>query len=238
MPPLDPHDLAARSNHYISNHSDWWKSNRSSVPPRIKSQLLRFASAEVGGKRPPLFSLPSDHPSLNFYAFMSARYEVAVREWNVRDAGSLLTPGTLLERRQDAGVDARHTELLHRTVWPVSHRQARIIEFPRIASFAQAFPAPCPTRKGLASSPICATRKISTWFFMSWPTRVGHQWWAHQVVGANMQGATVLSETLAQYTALMVMERQYGRDMMRKFLRYEMDRYLRSRGNELLRERH
>lgn len=33
------------------------------------------------------------------------------------------------------------------------------------------------------------------------------------------------------------MEREYGRDMMRKFLQYEMDRYLRSRGRELLEER-
>ena len=34
---------------------------------------------------------------------------------------------------------------------------------------------------------------------------MGHQWWAHQVIGANMRGATVLSETMAQYSALMVM---------------------------------
>jgi aminopeptidase N len=66
---------------------------------------------------------------------------------------------------------------------------------------------------------------------------MGHQWWAHQVVGANMQGATLLSESLAQYSALMVMEKEYGRDMMRKFLRYEMDEYLRSRGRERLKER-
>ena len=59
---------------------------------------------------------------------------------------------------------------------------------------------------------------------------MAHQWWAHQVIGANMQGATLLSESLSQYSALMVMEHEYGRDMMRKFLRYEMDRYLRSRG--------
>ena len=65
---------------------------------------------------------------------------------------------------------------------------------------------------------------------------MGHQWWAHQVVGANMQGATLLSETLAQYSALMVMEKEYGRDTMRKFLEYEMDNYLRSRGRELLKE--
>jgi aminopeptidase N len=61
---------------------------------------------------------------------------------------------------------------------------------------------------------------------------MGHQWWAHQVIGADMQGATLLSESLAQYSALMVMEKEYGRDLMRKFLKYEMDQYLRSRGRE------
>jgi aminopeptidase N len=35
----------------------------------------------------------------------------------------------------------------------------------------------------------------------------------------------------------MVMEKEYGRDVMRKFLKYEMDNYLRSRGRELLKER-
>jgi aminopeptidase N len=66
---------------------------------------------------------------------------------------------------------------------------------------------------------------------------MAHQWWAHQVIGANMQGATLLSETMAQYSALMVMEKEYGRDQMRKFMEYEMDRYLRSRGRERLKER-
>src|ERR1700730_460264 len=66
---------------------------------------------------------------------------------------------------------------------------------------------------------------------------MSHQWWAHQVIGADMQGATMLSETLAQYSALMVMENEYGRDIMRKFLRYEMDRYLSSRGKERQKER-
>jgi aminopeptidase N len=66
---------------------------------------------------------------------------------------------------------------------------------------------------------------------------MGHQWWARQVIGADTQGATVLSESLAQYSALMVMEKEYGHDMMRKFLRYEMDEYLRSRGREQLKER-
>jgi aminopeptidase N len=65
---------------------------------------------------------------------------------------------------------------------------------------------------------------------------VAHQWWAHQVIGANVQGATVLSESLAQYSALMVMEHEYGRGQMRQFLKTELDRYLAGRGGERIDE--
>ncbi|MCK6695123.1 MAG: hypothetical protein L6Q97_23870, partial [Thermoanaerobaculia bacterium] len=65
---------------------------------------------------------------------------------------------------------------------------------------------------------------------------IGHQYWGHQECGAQMQGGEMLVETFAQWSALMVMEREYGRDQMRKFLEYEMDKYLRSRGRETLKE--
>jgi aminopeptidase N len=51
-----------------------------------------------------------------------------------------------------------------------------------------------------------------------------------------MQGATALSETLAQYSALIVMEKTYGPEGIRKFLKSELDSYLRSRGGELVEE--
>lgn len=35
----------------------------------------------------------------------------------------------------------------------------------------------------------------------------------------------MLSESLAQYSALMVMEERYGPRQMRRFLKYELDRY-------------
>jgi aminopeptidase N len=56
------------------------------------------------------------------------------------------------------------------------------------------------------------------------------------VIGADMQGGTMLSETLAQYSALMVMKKLYGEDKIRRFLKYELDRYLRSRGGEAVEE--
>src|SRR5262249_15424821 len=65
---------------------------------------------------------------------------------------------------------------------------------------------------------------------------VAHQWWGHQVVGARVQGATFLSETLAQYSALMVMKKKYGSAKMRRFLKYELDRYFIERGVERKKE--
>jgi hypothetical protein len=65
---------------------------------------------------------------------------------------------------------------------------------------------------------------------------VAHQWWAHRVIGADMQGSTMLSESLAQYSALMVMKHRYGADQMRKFLKYELDKYLAGRATDKVAE--
>ena len=41
-----------------------------------------------------------------------------------------------------------------------------------------------------------------------------------------------MSESLAQYTALMVMKHEFGEAHMKRFLKYEMDRYLAGRSGE------
>ncbi len=51
-----------------------------------------------------------------------------------------------------------------------------------------------------------------------------------------MQGQTVLSETLAQYSALMVMEKMYGIAEIRRFLKGSLDSYLRGRASDLIGE--
>jgi len=66
---------------------------------------------------------------------------------------------------------------------------------------------------------------------------IGHQWWAHQVVGANMQGSTMMSESLAEYSALMTMKSISETPMkMREFLKYDHDRYLQGRSDEIVKE--
>ncbi|MEG0918231.1 MAG: M1 family aminopeptidase, partial [Myroides sp.] len=61
---------------------------------------------------------------------------------------------------------------------------------------------------------------------------MAHQWWAHQVIGANVKGATLLSESLSEYSSLKVLEKEYGKFQMRKFLKDALDNYLMGRTRE------
>jgi aminopeptidase N len=112
------------------------------------------------------------------------------------------------------------------------HLQTRIIEFPRYASFAQAFPGTMPYSESIGFIANLEDSNDIDMVTYVVAHEMGHQWWAHQICGPDMQGTTMMSESMAQYSALMVMEKMYGKDQMHKFLRYEMDRYLRSRGSE------
>ena len=46
----------------------------------------------------------------------------------------------------------------------------------------------------------------------------------------------MLNESMAQYSALMVLDKEFDRPTMRRYLRWELDRYLAGRGKEILRE--
>ncbi|MEP7184104.1 MAG: M1 family aminopeptidase, partial [Betaproteobacteria bacterium] len=121
---------------------------------------------------------------------------------------------------------------------PYQHRQFRIVEFPRYATFAQAFPNTIPYSEGIGF--IARVRPddpedIDYPYYVT-AHELAHQWWGHQVPGGNVQGETFLVETLAQYSALMVMKRKYGEAKMQRFLRYELDRYLIGRSTEQKKE--
>jgi len=61
---------------------------------------------------------------------------------------------------------------------------------------------------------------------------LAHQWWGHQITPNYTRGANLISEALAEFSALILTERKYGKDNMKRFLKDELDDYLRGRSNE------
>ncbi|MGD6053416.1 M1 family aminopeptidase, partial [Xanthomonas citri pv. citri] len=102
---------------------------------------------------------------------------------------------------------------------PYQHRQVRIIEFPAYARFAQSFANTIPFSESIGFVADLRDPAAVDYVFYVTAHEVAHQWWAHQVIGADAQGSTMLSESLSQYSALMVMEKEYGRAKMRRFLK-------------------
>jgi len=123
-----------------------------------------------------------------------------------------------------------------RNFGPYQHHQVRIVEFPRYASFAQSLPNTIPYSEAVGFIARVEKPDDVDYPFYVTAHEVAHQWWAHQVIGADAQGATFLSETMSQYSAMMVMEKEYGAASMRRFLEYELDRYLIGRSVERKRE--
>jgi aminopeptidase N len=119
---------------------------------------------------------------------------------------------------------------------PYQFHQLRIVEFPRYAAFAQSLPNTIPFSEALGFIARVESPDDIDYPFYVTAHEVAHQWWAHQVIGANAQGSTMLSETLAQYSALMVMEKEFGPANMRRFLEYELNSYLLGRSSERRKE--
>lgn len=235
MPKLE--DEAARASTYISDDADWidFRTTVCTAPDQIALSPGYLQKEFVrDGRR--CFSYAMDRPMLNFYSYLSARWQV--KKGMYKDIPIEIYYDGKHPYNVDRMIDSVKKSLAYfeANFTPYQHRQVRIIEFPRYASFAQSFANTIPYSESLGFITDLRDKDAIDYVFYVTAHEIAHQWWAHQVIGANMQGATVLSESLSQYSALMVMEKEYGRKTMRRFLKNELDGYLSGRGGELLEE--
>ncbi|HZX81574.1 MAG TPA: M1 family aminopeptidase, partial [Lysobacter sp.] len=99
----------------------------------------------------------------------------------------------------------------------------------------QAFPGTIAVGEGIFTMDLRDPAQIDMVSMLT-AHELAHQWWGQQVLGARMQGGGMLYESLAQYSALMVLRRLEGESMVRRFLRYQNDRYLAGRRTQVLDE--
>lgn len=182
-----------------------------------------------------------DVKTLDFYAFVSARYDVKREMYQgMNNPISIEVYHIPMHPYvEDDMIAASKAGLAYyeKNFSPFQFRQYRILEFPRYRTFAQSFPNTVPFSEGIGFiSRVEKPTDIDFAYFVT-AHELGHQWWAHQLVGARVEGSNMLSETLAEYSALMVMQQKYGRDNMRRFLKHELDGYLRGRAGEIRKER-
>ncbi|MCC7429601.1 ABC transporter permease subunit [bacterium] len=232
MPKVD--DELARKETYLTNDSDWI--NFETIVSTSTDQVAiapGYLQKEWVENERRYFHYKMDAPILNFYSFLSGNYQVYKDKWN--DVNIEIFYNEKHSYNIEKMVKGIKGSLAYYTknFSPYQHRQVRIIEFPAYAKFAQSFPNTIPYSESLGFIARLEDEKEIDYVFYVTAHEVAHQWWAHQTIGGNVQGSTVMSETMSQYSALMVMEKEYGKDKIKKFLKHELDRYLKGRGSEL-----
>ena len=233
MPSLD--DVAARNDNGVSTDADWinFEGTVSTSPDQI-AILPGYLQREWVENSRRYFHYKMDAPILAIASLNSARYAVRRDHWRDVNLEIYYQPGHEfdLDRMMD-GMKAT-LEYCSTNFSPFQFHQERIIEFPRYGTFAESFPNTIPYSEAIGFITYVDSKDpeaIDIPFYVT-AHEVAHQWWAHQVIAANVEGGTSIDETLAQYTALMVMKHRYGPRSMRKFLRYELESYLRGRAQE------
>lgn len=229
-PELD--DKGPRGNHYFRPDSDWVNADltiRVAADQTVVAPGERVDDVVDGERRTTHFRTTA--PIHHFFSIQSARYAERKEQWNDVSLEVYYHPGH--PYNIDRMLRAMHESLAYYSTnfSPYQFKSLRIAEFPAYRDFAQSYPGTI--AYGEATGFLNGTPLRYDGVTRVTAHETAHQWWAHQVIGADMQGQTVLTETLAEYSALMVMEKINGRDEINRFLRASLDSYLRARGSDI-----
>lgn len=180
------------------------------------------------------FHYKMNKPMINFYSIVSARYEVLRDKWIPANdsVGNPIDLEIYYHKGHDYNLDRMMESMKYSFDYfsanfsPYPYQQMRIMEFPRYAQFAQSFPTAVPFSESIGFVLDIDDEKDVDMAFYITAHELAHQWWGLQVEAANVQGRNMILETLAQYSALMVLSQKYPKEKVLQFLQNEEKRYL------------
>ena len=177
-----------------------------------------------------------DVPILNYFAFQSGKYQAVKAQHKGTNIEVYYHPDHAMNVQQMVKATKDSLDYFGKAFSPYQYRQVRIIEFPRYASFAESFANTIAYSEkiGFVADLRDPERANNVYYLMA--HEMAHQWWEHQVAGAAVQGWAMLIETMAEYSAYMLVEENHGKAHLRKFLKWGRDEYLAGRSKEILEE--
>src|SRR5688572_13182165 len=175
------------------------------------------------------FHYRTDQPTRLGFAVLSAEY--AVR----RDTARGVQLAVYHHPTHDVNVDRMMRSMRASLAYfseqfgPYQSGELRVVEFPLYSAGARAHPHTIAFSEGSAFLTRVDSGEVDRTFFVV-AHETAHQWWGGQVIPASEPGAGFVSETLAQYSAMMVLETSYGVEMAREFYDFHVDTYFQYRG--------
>jgi ABC-2 type transport system permease protein len=226
--PAKLEDMKATGENYV--RVDWVTSDITVTTDADQTPIApgsKVSDSSKGGRRTAHFV--SEAPILSFFSIQSARYQLTEKDHKGVKLSIYHDPRHAWNVPKMLNALATGLDYYQANFGPYQFDHARIIEFPGYQSFAQAFAGTMPYSESIGFAADVTDPDSIDYVTYVTAHELGHQYWAHQVIGADMQGQTITVETMAQYSALMVMKKIYGPDKIRRFLKFELDSYLNGR---------
>jgi hypothetical protein len=179
------------------------------------------------------FHYKTNQKVINFYPIVSGNYEV-MRDTHIPSGNTSKKPVDLeiyyhksheynLSRMMESMKMSLNYYSKHFS--PYQYKQLRIVEFPRYRTFAQSLPGIIPFSEAIGFvMDIDDTKDVDMVHYVT-AHEVSHQWWGLQLEAANVQGQNMILETLAQYSAIMVLKEKYPDEKVKQFLKFQLDEY-------------
>jgi hypothetical protein len=175
------------------------------------------------------FHYKTDVPISNSYSVVSERYRVKRDRW--KDVSLEIYYHTGHEFNLDKMMKGMKDALNYcaDNFSPYQFNQLRIVEFPRYQTFAPSYSSTIPYSENISFILKAKHPQDLDMVYYVTANEVAHQWWGQQVIGADARGSAMLSDGMSQYTALMVMKHTFSTEVVERYLKYELDNYLKGR---------
>lgn len=225
-------DSLTRQNHYRSIDSDYisFKAIVSTSADQIAIAPGYLTKHWKSGGRN-FFEYQSTNKVTNDYVFTSGRYNVLRDKYNDTNLEIYHHPAHAYNLTHM--MDGLKSTLAYceKHFSPYQHKQVRIIEYSRKAGdFAQSFANTIPvSERSFVMDIDDNNSRALNLSFLGASHELAHQWWGHQVTPADVKGNRMITESIAEYVSLCVLEEKYGKEKGKLFRRKALDIYLKRR---------
>jgi ABC-type transport system involved in multi-copper enzyme maturation permease subunit len=171
-----------------------------------------------GGRR--YFHYVTDAPIRNEYSLFSASYAVYEKRWNEIAIQIYYDPGQTNNLERMTQSIKASLDYYTQQFGPYPYKQIRFVSYPGYSINNHSTPSTITTEEGFfLLNPKYDSRGFD-FVTAVIAHEMAHQWWGGQLTPARVEGAGLLSESLAWYSAMGVLEDKYSSEHLQKLLSF------------------